>query len=105
MQASNGQSGIVIPASPIFLSHCLTSVHKGPSLPAHAQSELQRELQERGLPKSGTKAVLAERLSGALQEERQLLLSEQGEAREELQRQYRETLARYAHPHSLRISQ
>ena len=61
---------------------------------APVQAELQRELQERGLPKTGTKAVLAGRLHGALQEERQLLASEPEEAREELHRQYLEALAR-----------
>ena len=73
-------------------------------LSAHVQSDLQKELQERGLPKTGTKAVLAERLHSALQEERQLLLSEPGEARDELHRQYLETLARCAHA-CRRISQ
>ena len=65
-------------------------------VPALVQAELQKELQERGLPKTGTKAVLAERLHGALQEERQLLLPEPEEAREELHRQYLEALARCA---------
>jgi hypothetical protein len=56
-----------------------------------AQAVLQEGLEERGLPKSGTKPVLARRLADALAEERALAASEEpSEARAELERQFRE---------------
>ena len=61
--------------------------------PLHAslQSALQSALEERGLPRSGRKPVLAQRLSEALAEERAFAASEaQAEARAELERQCRE---------------
>ena len=64
-----------------------------------SQAELQRGLEERGLAKTGTKPVLAQRLAAALAEERSALLSGQVEARDELQRQYEEAAAKTGYRH------
>ncbi|CAL8471677.1 g11219 [Coccomyxa elongata] len=55
--------------------------------------ELQQALVERGLPKTGNKTDLAQRLFSALEDERSVLLAEQMEASAELQRQYQEAAA------------
>ncbi len=57
------------------------------------QKELQQALVERGLPKTGNKTDLAQRLFAALEDERSVLLTEQMEASAELQRQYQEAAA------------
>ena len=66
------------------------------------QKELQEKLAQRGLPKSGNKAQLAQRLQAALAEEQEMVLQDQTEAQDELQRQFQESLlspsSRCAHP-------
>lgn len=54
------------------------------------QRDLQQQLEERGLPKTGNKKELATRLYQDLQEERSMLLGQQAEAMADLQRQYKE---------------
>ncbi len=56
------------------------------------QKELQEKLAQRGLPKSGNKAELAQRLHAALAEEQEMVLQDQMEARDELQRQFQESM-------------
>lgn len=56
------------------------------------QKELQEKLAQRGLPKSGNKADLAQRLHAALAEEQEMVLQDQVEAQYELQRQFQESM-------------
>ena len=65
---------------------------KGAESRRDMQKELQERLAQRGLPKSGNKAELAERLHAALAEEREMVLQDQVEARNELQRQFQESV-------------
>lgn len=66
------------------------------------QRELQQALVERGLPKTGNKTDLAQRLFSALEDERSVLLAEQMEASAELQRQYQEAAASSGFRHATR---
>lgn len=66
------------------------------------QRKLQQALVERGLPKTGNKSDLAQRLFAALEDERSVLLTEQMEASTELQRQYQEAAATSGFRHVLR---
>ena len=80
-------------------SHLSWEMQSTPSLnnlpPVMASWGVQRELQERlaqrGLAKSGKKAELAQRLYAALAEEQEMVLQDQREAANELQRQFQKS--------------
>ena len=71
---------------------CSRAGPKSAELFLAVQKELQEKLTQRGLPKSGNKAELAQRLHAALAEEQEMLLQDQMEARDELQRQFQQSM-------------
>ena len=83
-----GGHGLVL----VVHDDCSLAVPKGAEPHLAVQKELQEKLAQRGLPKSGNKAELAQRLHAALAEEQDMLLQDQMEARDELQRQFQESI-------------
>ena len=78
----------------LLLKQCGIDVYRSEGAESRrgVQKELQEKLAQRGLPKSGNKAELAQRLHAALAEEQEMVLQDQMEAQDELQRHFQESM-------------